>query len=218
MSYVGSKKARETLGVCAVTLRKWEKEGKIKSVRSPGNHRLYDVSTFVNCRKPDTKKKYIYARVSTNKQKEDLERQIAYLKEDYPDHIVLKEIASGINFKRKVLNRLLEESHKGMVGEVVVSHRDRLCRIAFDHFAWLFELYRVNLVVVGEENFSPESEMCEDLFSIIHVFSCRHYGQRRRIRKEEPPEDSTEDSPKVRKSNPRKTKKERPEGDDCSSE
>lgn len=207
MSYVGSKKARETLGVCAETLRKWEKEGKIESIRSPGGHRLYNVSTFMQYRKPDTRKKYIYARVSSNKQKGDLQRQIEYLQELYPDHIVLKEIASGINFKRKVLNRILEESHNGLVEEVVVSHKDRLCRIAFDHFAWLFELYRVNLVVVGEEGHSPEEELSEDLFSIIHVFSSRHYGQRRRIRKREISEDSPEDSSESRESNSQKTKK-----------
>ena len=106
--------------------------------------------------------------------------KIKYMQEKYPEHEVVTEIASGINFKRKILKRLLDEAINGNIQEIVVAHKDRLCRISWDHFEWLFSRLGVNLIVDDGEEHSPESELADDLFSIIHVFSCRHYGQRRR--------------------------------------
>jgi predicted site-specific integrase-resolvase len=181
-------------------------DGKIKTIRGGGNQRLYNVKSFINPKieeeEESTKTKYIYCRVSSHKQKNDLTRQINSLQEKYPNHTVVKEIASGINFKRKILNRILEESYRGLVEEIVVAHKDRLCRIAWDHFEWLFQLYGVTLIIDSDEELhhSPESELAEDLMSIVHVFSCRHYGQRGKCGKKNVSGTETEDSPEKGKS------------------
>jgi len=119
--------------------------------------------------------------VSSAKQKDDLERQIASLRESHPEHEVVKDIGSGINFKRKGLRSLLERSLEGGLDEVVVAHRDRLCRFAFDLIEWLFTKHGTKLVVLDQDVASPESEseFTEDLLSIVHVFSCRYNGLRR---------------------------------------
>lgn len=180
MPYVKPKIASETLGITVEALRNWARQGKVKTIIGIGGHRLYDIDSIINP-KTDNGKQYIYCRVSSNKQKEDLERQVNYLSEKYPDHEVFKEIASGINFKRKVLQRILEEVFRGNVKRIVVAHRDRLCRIAWEHFFWLCEKFGTTIVVdSNEDHSSPETELAEDLMSIVHVFSCRHYGARRK--------------------------------------
>jgi putative resolvase len=182
--YVKAKDAKKQLGVTSTTLRHWADKGIINIIRAEGGIRLYDVEEFIARKNKDkensTKKKYIYCRVSSAKQKEDLERQISYLQEKYPEHEIVKEIASGINFKRKGLNKILAETMQGSVKEIVVANRDRLCRIAWEHFKWLFEYYGVNIIVEDKKEYSPEEELNDDLLSIIHVFSCRHYGIRRK--------------------------------------
>lgn len=185
--YVKSKEARKQLGVTDATLRSWAASGKIKYIRvTDTGNRLYDIESFCEERnenketKTQDKTSYIYARVSSASQKEDLERQISFLKGRYPTHEVVRDIASGINFKRKGLNKILDNAMQGTVKEVVVAHRDRLCRIAWEHFDWLFKRTGVNLIVEDKQEYSPESEFSEDLFAIIHVFSARHYGLRRK--------------------------------------
>ena len=188
MPYVKSKIACKELGVSDATLRNWAKQGRIKFIRNGERScRLYDIESIqpemLTVATVETeKKKYIYCRVSSGKQKEDLQRQIKYLKTIYPDHYVVKDIASGINFERKALTKLLDESLRGMVSEIVVANRDRLCRIAWKHFEWLFQRLGVNLVVEDQQDLNPEEELKDDLMSIVHVFSCRHYGQRRKSR------------------------------------
>jgi predicted site-specific integrase-resolvase len=183
MVYVKSKEARKRLGVTDATLRKWASEGKLKYIRvEDDGNRLYDIDSFIEEREKEiqAKEKYIYCRVSSYSQKEDLERQIKFLEEKYPEHKVIQDIGSGINFKRKGLNKILVRTFEGLVSEVVVAHKDRLCRIAWDHFEWLFKFYGVDIIVEDKQEYSPESEFSDDLFSIIHVFSARHYGLRRK--------------------------------------
>jgi predicted site-specific integrase-resolvase len=80
-------------------------------------------------RNQSSKRGYIYARVSSTKQRPDLDRQCTDLQEAYPEHVLVKDIASGVNFKRRGMQTLLEQALKGMVSEIVVLHRDRLARL-----------------------------------------------------------------------------------------
>jgi len=203
MPYVKPSTILKEVGVHSATLRAWANAGKVKCIKGPGGGRLYDLDSILEQfpkEDPPEKTKYIYCRVSSNKQKEDLERQVKYLQEKYPKHKIVKEIASGINFKRKVLQKLVDESIQGSVSEIVVAHRDRLCRIAWEHFKWLFTRLGVNVVVDSTEECTQQSELTDDLLSIIHVFSCRHYGQRRKYTKKETIKSRTEEETEVSES------------------
>lgn len=196
MSYVKTKEACDRLGIHPDTLRNWAERGIIKTIRTVGNHRLYNLNDYIESQKfpikeSSTKQKILYCRVSSSKQKEDLERQVEKLSEKYPKHKIYKEIASGINFQRKQLYRILDLCFSGMVEEVVVAHRDRLCRLAWDHFSWLFDKLGVRLLVDSDDpkDRSKNEELADDLMSIVHVFSCRHYGARRALRKTKSPGD-----------------------------
>jgi len=174
--------AAKQFGVSSGTLRRWEREGRITSIRTHGNHRRYDdqeLTEAATSEPPAERKRYFYCRVSSSKQKDDLERQKQSSKETHPDHEVIADIGSGLNFKRKGLLRLVDEVLRGSVEEIVVSHRDRLCRFAFELIEHLCRRGDTRLVVKDQEIHSAESELSEDLMSIVHVFSCRHHGMRR---------------------------------------
>jgi predicted site-specific integrase-resolvase len=62
----------------------------------------------------------------------------------------------------------------------VVSHRDRLCRFAFELIEWILSKNDTKLIVLDKtEHKSGSEELAEDVISIIHVFSCREMGKRR---------------------------------------
>lgn len=172
-----SRKATQAIGVCANTLRTWAGEGKIKYVRTAAGQRLYDVSSFLQS--TVSKRKIIYCRVSSRNQKDDLQSQIQYLRQRYPNHELIEDIGSGLNFKRKGFTALLDAILSGLVEEVVISHRDRLCRFGFEFIEHIATKYACKLVVLDETKLSPQAELVQDLLSIIHVFSCRIYGLRK---------------------------------------
>jgi putative resolvase len=85
----------------------------------------------------------------------------------------------------------------GDISEVVVAHRDRLCRFGFELIEWIFEINGVKLTILDQENNkSPDQELADDILSIIHVYSCRKMGKRRysmQKNKDIPNEESDDD-------------------------
>lgn len=186
--FVTTKKAKEALGVSEITLRRWCDQGLIPSIRTPKGTRLYQIESFINkqnkeCQrinKEEEKQKICYCRVSSNNQEDDMQRQIVYMSEQYPNHKIITDIGSGINFKRKGLRTILELSCKGNVEEVVVAYRDRLCRFAFELIEWILQTNGVKLLVLNDAlDSSEQSELAEDLLAIINVFNCRINGKRK---------------------------------------
>ena len=177
LMYVPSRKACLELGVHANTLRRWADEGKIRYIKTASGQRRYDCSSVEQ--DSSTKKNYCYCRVSSSKQKDDLERQVSFMSERYPDYTILKDVGSGLNFKRKQLLFLLEECTQGRVGEVVVAYRDRLCRFGFELLEGFFSKNSVKLVVLEQQELSPQQELVADLLSVITEFSCRVHGLRK---------------------------------------
>jgi len=165
------KQASEYFSVNVHTLRVWDKEGKIKTERTPGGDRRYII---------EIKNEYhiCYCRVSSYKQKDDLERQIKFMQERYPNADIIKDIGSGLNFKRKGLKAILGKALGGDCITLYVAHKDRLCRFGFDLIEWIIKMSGGSIVVLDKTVLSPESELTRDLLHILHVFSCRMHGLR----------------------------------------
>jgi len=189
--YVSSKEAAEKLGVHFQTLRNWDREGKIKTIRSPGGKRFYDVKSFLEKTDKydkendkieegkDERKKICYCRVSSYSQKEELMHQVDYMKLKYPEHEILTDIGSGINFNRGNLKKIINFGIKNNLEELVIAYKDRLCRIGYDLIEYILKEYsNTKIIIEKDEDKSPEKELTDDLLEIITVFSSRLYGMR----------------------------------------
>ena len=176
MAYLPLRKAVERLGLHPNTLRTYADDGIIPSIRNPAGQRLFDVDAWL--RVAEGAVVVCYCRVSSYKQRDDLERQIERMHSVYPQAEIIKDIASGLNFKRKGLQSILERLLRGDKLKLVVAHRDRLARFGFDLFRFLIERNGGELLVLDAGVGSPPTELTEDLLAILHHFSCRMPGQR----------------------------------------
>ena len=136
--------------------------------------------------KVDLSKVAIYARVSSNENKKNLETQADRLKQyciakGYQITEIEKEIGSGVNDSRKKLKKLLESDNWGII---VVEHKDRLTRFGFNYIEILLnkEGRKIEVVNMAEDE---KSDLMTDLISIIYSFSAKMYGLRRSKRKTE---------------------------------
>jgi putative resolvase len=177
-TWVRSWKAAEHFAVHPSTLRRWADTGRIEYRRTAGNQRVYNISGQVTNDPVSKKVSYVYVRVSSQKQRDDLDRQAKFLQDQFPDFTVIKDIGSGLNFKRRGLLKLLELSRQGLVQQVVVASKDRLCRFGFDLLQWQFNQDNVKLVVLDKSDKSPEREFSEDILAVLQVFACRWKGKR----------------------------------------
>jgi predicted site-specific integrase-resolvase len=126
----------------------------------------------------------LYARVSTQKQAENLTPQHERLIEACGERgyrIVLdcSEIASGLNDNRRQFFKVIDAACKGEVKKVVVEHRDRLTRFGFRTIERFFRGVGCTVEVLEQvEGKSEHEELVEDILTIIVSFSSRIYGAR----------------------------------------
>jgi putative resolvase len=90
----------------------------------------------------------------------------------------MSDRGSGLNYKRKQFNRLMEMIELGQVRHLLIAHRDRLVRFGYDYFEAFCERHHTEIVVMNGENLSPEHELVRDLIAIVTVFSARLHGLR----------------------------------------
>ena len=176
------------LGVSVKTLQRWDREGILKANRTPTDRRYYTYSQYLRFKgvvtEDDNRKVVIYARVSTKNQKDDLQNQVSFLRVfcNARGMIVdecIEDYGSGLNYNRKKWNDLLEEVMDNKVKTIIVTHKDRFVRFGYEWFEKFCMKFNTSIVVVNNEELSPQEELVQDIVSILHVFSCRLYGLRK---------------------------------------
>ena len=183
MKYVPSRHAVKHYQVDKRTLWKWCERGLLDFTTTPGGQRRYAIpGTTEDCAHPGvqgSRVSYCYCRVSSVKQKDDLARQEAAMRAEFPNHTIISDIGSGLNFKRRGLQTILERALRREVQDVVVAHRDRLSRFATELIEWLLRACGANIVVQHPAMEAPEADLADDILAIITVFACRSHGRRR---------------------------------------
>ena len=199
-TYVSGKIAQEILGVHQRTLYQWDKKKLIDTIRTEGGQRLYNVKKYLenkelNCSNLITlnnpvinnliqniKKNYIYARVSSVGQKDDLERQVELLKSKYPDYNIITDIGSGINLNRRGLLKLINLSIEGKINKIVVVHKDRLCRFGYELIEFIVDKYSNGEIIILENNNKKKNlkeEIVDDMLQIMNIFVAKINGMRK---------------------------------------
>jgi predicted site-specific integrase-resolvase len=188
MKYYSAKTVTKILGVTAQTLRNWDKEGKLKPtyVKSNGYRYYSEESILAYTQERKTKKNLNvigYARASSKKQSDDLERQVnnikEYLSAKYESFDIITDIGSGINYNKPGLLKLIEKINKKEVDLIVVLYKDRLLRFGFELVEHFANLNNVKIEVLDKVDKNQDQELVEDLVQIITVFSCKIQGKRK---------------------------------------
>jgi putative resolvase len=134
--YLTPEQAQKKYGFHPKTLADWADKGEIEYIRSKGGHRRYLESSIIG-QSPEATFHFrtIYSRVSTHSQKNDLEAQSTKLKQQPHDELI-QEIGSGMSFKRKKFIKIMDRVGRREITEIIVAHKDRLCRFGFDFVEW----------------------------------------------------------------------------------
>lgn len=184
------------LGVTTRTVQQYDHDGKLPFRRSDGNRRIllrddlinYLVKIGLLYDDADLHKRdVLYARVSSHdlKQHGDLDRQALYLVEhtsDLQNPLVMKEVGSGLNDKRRQLQQLLRMVCNNEVRNVYVTYKDRLTRFGYHYLETMFLAHGVKIITVKDcsEERNVQEELVEDMMSLIASFSGKLYGMRSR--------------------------------------
>lgn len=197
--FISISQASELLGVHINTLRRWTDGGKIKCSKTIGKHRKYLLSEILSLQGKEVENNNlnedvvaIYTRVSSNHQKTqgDLDRQKTRVMEycvskGYKIGYILDDCCSGMKYNRPKLDKLYQLVINREINKVIVEHKDRLVRFGFDCMKVFFNSYGVEIECVEETlPKSFESELVEDVMSLMTSFTAKLHSRRKRQSKE----------------------------------
>ena len=180
--------AARLLGTDHSTLRKWESTGELLPARkTKGGTRYYDVTELMGVGN-ESAPTLCYCRVSSHDQKADLDRQQelleAYCSAKGWRTQVIRDLGSGMNYRKKGLNQLLELIMKRQIKRLVLSYKDRLLRFGAELVFSLCDIQGIEIVIIHKgdqpsfEGAGQPEELANDVLEIITVFSARLYGSR----------------------------------------
>ena len=181
-------KVLKILNVARPTLVKYVKDGTIRTTTLPnGTYDYNDEDVYLKSGRTKERVSVIYSRVSTAKQKVDLEDQEKTLINWCNANGIkiarsYKDVASGMNFDRKQFMSMLDDILEYKVDAVYITYKDRLSRISFDMFQKLFGEFGCKIVVINdtEDAKSNETEIFEEIISMLHCFAMKMYSKRRK--------------------------------------
>jgi excisionase family DNA binding protein len=175
------KEVCQRLGISYATLREYVKKGYIQPVilqSGKWRFREEDVEKLMGIVRK--RKVILYARVSSNTQKDDLINQVKYMEENVKEYDqVITDVGSSLNMKRKGFLKLLRMILNNEVSKVVVAYPDRLVRFGFEIIEEMCKAHNCEIVVLNNEDKTPEKELIEDLISILVSFSEKLQGMRK---------------------------------------
>jgi predicted site-specific integrase-resolvase len=196
--YLGGKQTAELLGVHQRTLYLWEKRGIIQTIRNgKAGKRFYNVEKYLKNKESEYDKKIIknldeldvkkerlnlsYVRVSSLSQKDDLERQKKMVLEKYPNHLMIEDIGSGINFNKRGIKKIIKLAIAGKINQLVVAYKDRLMRFGYELIENLITEYSKGTIIIinKKDNLEPENELATDVLQVMNVFVAKMNGLRK---------------------------------------
>ncbi|MCQ2968500.1 IS607 family transposase [Helicobacter pylori] len=185
-----SKEVLNILKISRVTLWKYVKSGKIRVKREPNGYYIYnDSDVYSLAGIEDGRLNVVYARVSTQKQKQDLQNQIenciSFMNaKGISVDSIYSDIKSGMSLDRKGFMELLNAVMAFKIKAVYISYKDRLARLSYELVEKLFSDYGTKIVIINQcESISLEQELFEDVMQTIHSFSMKMYSKRRIAKK-----------------------------------
>jgi len=187
--FISIGKVSKLAGVSKSTLRRWEEDKYLlPDYRTKGNHRRYRYNTILKflglIGEKSDKEVFIYARVSANKQKDDLKRQIRSLQEYSHNNGwkitgIYNDIASGLNDGRKDLLRMIADIPTKLPDLILCTYKDRIARFGTKLLEAFCSIYEVEVVETQIKTTSDEEKLAQSIIAILTSFSGKLYRSRR---------------------------------------
>jgi len=174
------------LNICRSTLYNYTRDGIIKSTLLSNGYYDYDEQSVLKFIKKDIRFNVIYSRVSTYKQKNDLDNQNNKIQKFCNDNNIIiskiySEISSGIDLDRTQFNDLMSDVFEHKIKNIYITHKDRLTRLSFKTIESIFSKFNTKIIVINNDNNeNNDNEIFEELISLMHIFSTTMYSHRRK--------------------------------------
>lgn len=185
MQLISIGKFAKKVGLTTASLRRMHESGEcIPYHITKGGTRYYSLDQLKDFSTADKKEKLVigYCRVSTSFQKDDLEAQInnvkSYMYAKGYNFEIISDIGSGINYKKKGLQELLDKINDQNISKIVILYKDKLVGFGFELIEYFCKINNIEIEIIDNTEQSKEQELSDNLIQIVTIFANQLYGQR----------------------------------------
>lgn len=185
-----AKDVLKLLKISRITLYNYVKSGKLPVKKLHNGYYDYDDTTVNFLANNKVRYNVIYTRVSTSKQKNDLNTQLNYVKKYCQSNNIhidheFSDIDSGISLERKYFSKLIDMVLAKQINNIYISFKDRLSRLSFSLFQQLFSKFGTTIIIVSDilNNIQNSNDLFDDLTSLMHYFSTKKYSNHKKLMK-----------------------------------
>lgn len=152
-----AKEVIKLLDISRSTLHNYTKDGRITVTKLDNGYYDYDEESIFKIMKKDSRINVIYSRVSTYKQKTDLENQINKINNYCNNNNIqitkiYSDIHSGLDLDRADFNKLMDDVIDLKIKNIYITHKDRLTRLSFKTIKQLFNKYGTNIIEITKNS------------------------------------------------------------------
>ena len=183
MQLISIGKFAKKVGLTTASLRRMHESGEcIPYHITKGGTRYYSLDQLKDFSTADKKKKLVigYCRVSNLSQKDDLEIQTnnikSYMYAKGYEFEIISDIGSGIDYKKKGLQELLNKINDQDISKIIILHKDKLIGFGFGLIEYLCKINDVEIEIIDNTEQSKK-EMSDNLVQIVTIFANCLYGQ-----------------------------------------
>nr|DAK46397.1 MAG TPA: Serine Recombinase [Bacteriophage sp.] len=185
MQLISIGKFAKKVGLTTASLRRMHESGEcIPYHITKGGTRYYSLDQLKDFSTADKKEKLVigYCRVSTSFQKDDLEAQInnvkSYMYAKGYNFEIISDIGSGVNYKKKGLQELLDKINDQNISKIVILYKDKLVGFGFELIEYFCKINNIEIEIIDNTEQSKEQELSDNLIQIVTIFANQLYGQR----------------------------------------
>lgn len=153
--------------------------------KNPTGQRTFtqeDIDEFLGKEKPNTEQTKAYYVRSSDGDNTKISNQIKMLEKAYGENdsnIIVKDKSSGLNDKRKGLQKLIDLSQERKITDIYITQQDRLTRFGYNYLEQLFNQNNVQIHILNDTaEKSLQEELLQDFMSLIASFSGKFYRLR----------------------------------------
>jgi predicted site-specific integrase-resolvase len=181
-NFVSRRIVLETLNIHYNTLQNLVKRKEIEYVKI-GRKRSYNLNKYIrdNNIQINKKENICYCRVSSKKESEDLERQMDYMRDLYPNYRIISDIGSGLNFNRKGLIEIINMAINNKIENLIIAYKDRLARFGYELIEYIIKNYSNGKIIIinNREETTPLEEVSKDIIAIMNIYVAKVNGMRK---------------------------------------
>lgn len=165
--------AKQILNVTSQTLRNWDKNKLIRTIRTPTGVRMFnkhDIEMIITNKKLSEKITACYCRCIHKEDENHLQNQIQTITNYYPDVMVFSDICISSEWNRPDFKKLITLVANNKVSKLIITNENVISRVSYPLVKLFCDLHETEIIIIDEHNEYWVENTVKEFIKVVKTF------------------------------------------------